>query len=321
MAYYKLVFGFLLASLTFISQSSLAAVVTSIKPLAFITSAITDGVTTTEVLLPDGSSPHAYALRPSDVKRLREAELVVWIGDGMETFLTRSLSQIDDKSRLTLATVSKINALLLVNEEQGEHEEHEAHDHDRESGHNHDHEDEHNHNHSGADMHIWLSPAIAKQIAIAVHAKLVEIRPQDRTKLDTNLQLFVQQLERTEQNLDKILKPVKGKGYFVFHDAYQYFENYFGLTQLGHFTINPEIQPGAQRLHQIRTLLVEQKAQCVFAEPQFRPAVIDSLTQGLNVKHGILDPLGMNVELGKESYVEFLTQLSSQFLSCLKDET
>lgn len=307
MSYYKLVLSFLLASLTFISHTSTAAVVTSVKPLAFIAAAITDGVTTTEILLPDGSSPHTYALRPSDVKRLRDAELVIWIGKGMEAFLDKPLQQLDNKNRLTLASVPAIEALLLKNEDADAHDDHHGHDHD--------------HNHNDVDMHIWLSPAIAKQIAIAIHEKLVSLRPQDKDKFDINLQLFIQELERTEQNLDKILKLIKGKGYFVFHDAYQYYENYFGLTQLGHFTINPEIQPGAQRLHQIRTILVEQKVQCVFAEPQFRPAIIDSMTQGLNVKHGILDPLGMNIKLSRDSYSEFLTQLSSQFLSCLKDET
>jgi ABC-type Zn2+ transport system substrate-binding protein/surface adhesin len=69
------------------------------------------------------------------------------------------------------------------------------------------------------------------------------------------------------------------EGYFVFHDAYGYFEKHYGLTSLGHFTVNPEIQPGAQRLHEIRTQLVEQKATCVFAEPQFRPAVIEAVAR------------------------------------------
>jgi zinc transport system substrate-binding protein len=311
MPYYKLVLSFLLASLTFISHSSFAAVVTSIKPLAFISAAITDGVTTTEVLLPDGASPHTYALRPSDIKRLRDAELVVWVGEGMEAFLDKPLQPLPERQKITLATLPAIKTLLLSNED--------ADDHHHES--DHDEHDDHDHDHGAVDMHIWLSPEIAKQIAIAIHDRLIEIYPEDKPKLDINLQLFMQELEREEKNLGKILEQIKGKGYFVFHDAYQYYENYFGLTQSGHFTINPEIQPGAQRLHQIRTQLVEQKAQCVFAEPQFRPAIINSVTQGLNVKHGILDPLGVNINVSKGSYLEFLNQLSSQFVSCLKDET
>jgi zinc transport system substrate-binding protein len=115
-----------------------------------------------------------------------------------------------------------------------------------------------------------------------------------------------------------MLTPVQGKGYFVFHDAYGYFEKHYGLSPLGHFTVNPEIQPGAQRLHQIRTQLVEQKAVCVFAEPQFRPAVINAVAKGTKVRSGTLDPLGIGIALGKDSYGKFLSQLSSQYVSCLK---
>lgn len=115
-----------------------------------------------------------------------------------------------------------------------------------------------------------------------------------------------------------MLEPAQGKGYFVFHDAYGYFEKHFGLSPLGHFTVNPEIQPGAQRLHQIRTQLVEHKAVCVFAEPQFRPAVINAVAKGTDVRSGTLDPLGSGIVLGKDSYVNFMSQLSNQYVSCLK---
>lgn len=169
-------------------------------------------------------------------------------------------------------------------------------------------------------MHLWLSPEIARATAVAIHEKLVELMPQSRAKLDANLKDFEAQLASTETQVGHELAPLKGKGYFVFHDAYGYFEKQFGLTPLGHFTVNPEIQPGAQRLHEIRTQLVEQKATCVFAEPQFRPAVVESVARGTSVRMGTLDPLGTNIKLGKTSYSEFLNQLANQYASCLKGD-
>ena len=74
-----------------------AAVVTSMKPLGFIAAAIADGVTETQVLLPDGASEHDYSLRPSDVKRLQNADLVVWIGPEMEAFMDKSTQSIAAK--------------------------------------------------------------------------------------------------------------------------------------------------------------------------------------------------------------------------------
>jgi zinc transport system substrate-binding protein len=291
-----------------------AAVVASMRPLGFIVSAIADGVLPTEVLLPDGVSPHDYALRPSDIQRLRSAELVIWVGPEMEAFLSKPLSQIVDNKKITLAQLPSVTPLLMKGDEHDENE-------GQEEGHDHDHVKDNysdGHHHGEYNMHIWLSPEIAKQSAIAIRDRLLELMPQNKDKLDANLRRFEDQLAQNEKNIATMLKPVQGKGYFVFHDAYSYFEKHFGLSPLGHFTVNPEIQPGAQRLHQIRTQLVEHKAVCVFAEPQFRPAVINAVAKGTSTRSGILDPLGSGIVLGKDSYMNFLSQLSSQYVSCLK---
>ncbi|KFK94415.1 MULTISPECIES: zinc ABC transporter substrate-binding protein ZnuA [unclassified Serratia (in: enterobacteria)] len=295
----------LLTSVLMMAGHASAAVVTSIRPLGFIASAIADGVTSTEVLLPDGASPHDFALRPSDIQRLREAELVVWVGPDLEAFLAKPLTQVAANKQLSIAELASVQPLLMKGDDDDEHE-HSA----NESG--------HDHHHGEYNMHVWLSPEVAKVTAIAIHDRLLELMPQKKDKLDANLRQFEDQLAQTDKNLVKMLTPVQGRGYFVFHDAYGYFEKHFGLSPLGHFTVNPEIQPGAQRLHQIRTQLVEQKAVCVFAEPQFRPAVINAVAKGTKVRSGTLDPLGSGIALGKDSYGDFLTALSNQYVSCLK---
>ncbi|MGL9738959.1 zinc ABC transporter substrate-binding protein ZnuA [Serratia sp. (in: enterobacteria)] len=291
-------------------SSASAAVVTSIRPLGFIASAIADGVTPTEVLLPDGASPHDFALRPSDIQRLRSADLVLWVGPDMEAFLNKALVPISATRKLAISELPAVKPLLMKGEEDDDHEHAgEAHNHA---------DDDHGHHHGEYNMHVWLSPEIAKVTAIAIHDRLLELMPQNKDKLDANLRQFENLLTQTDKNVGNMLTPVQGKGYFVFHDAYGYFEKHYGLSPLGHFTVNPEIQPGAQRLHQIRTQLVEQKAVCVFAEPQFRPAVINAVAKGTKVRSGTLDPLGTGIALEKDSYGKFLTQLSNQYVSCLK---
>ncbi len=289
-----------------------AALVASVKPLGFIAAAIADGVTPVEVLLPDGASEHDYSLRPSDIKRLRGADLVVWVGPEMEAFMPKAVAQLPAQKSLELVELATVKPLLIRGENDDEHE-HSAADqaHD---------EAAHHHHHGEYNMHLWMSPEIARQSAVAIHAKLLELMPQSRDKLDANLQHFEAELATADTQIGTQLAPVKGKGYFVFHDAYTYFEKHFGLTPTGHFTVNPEIQPGAQRLHQIRTELVEHKAICVFAEPQFRPAVIDAVARGTQVRTGTLDPLGTDITVDRDSYVKFLSQLSSQYTSCLKGD-
>ncbi|MBF7981229.1 MULTISPECIES: zinc ABC transporter substrate-binding protein ZnuA [Rahnella] len=283
--------------------SAQAAVLASVRPLGFIAAAIADGVMPTEVLLPDGASPHDFALRPSDIQRMRTADLVVWVGPEMEAFMTKSVAQLPPNRQVEIAALPAVKPMLIKGSDDDEH------DHDHDDG---------DHHHGEYNMHVWLSPEIARETAIVIHNKLVQLVPQKKQQLDANLSHFEESLTKADKNLGSILQPVQGKGYFVFHDAYGYFEKHFGLSPLGHFTINPEIQPGAQRLHLIRTQLVEQKATCVFAEPQFRPAVITAVAQGTKVRMGTLDPLGSGIVLGADSYVNFLSQLTNQYLSCLK---
>lgn len=293
-----------------------AAVVASIKPLGFIAAAIADGVTPVEVLLPDGASEHDYALRPSDVKRIKNADLVVWVGPEMEAFLTKSAAELPANKNLEIADIAGVKPLLIRGVDDDEHEHTDDLSQQSVKSGQQDVSDEHHH-HGEFNMHLWMSPEIARQSAVAIHGKLLELMPQSKAKLDANLHQFEAELADTDKHIGAQLAPVRNKGYFVFHDAYSYFEKHYGLSPLGHFTVNPEIQPGAQRLHQIRTQLVEQKATCVFAEPQFRPAVIDAVSRGTRVRKGTLDPLGIGISLTKDSYVKFLSQLSSQYASCL----
>ena len=287
-----------------------ANIVASIKPVGFIAAAIAEGVTPVDVLLPDGASEHDYALRPSDAKRLKNADLVVWVGPDMEAFMSKSAAELSAKKNLEIVDIQGVSALLISGDDEDEHHEQNKSE-DQDSSH-------HHHDHGQYNMHVWMSPEIARKTAVAIHGKLLELMPQDKAKLDANLQQFETELADTDKRIGAQLAPVRNQGYYVFHDAYTYFEKHYGLSPTGHFTVNPEIQPGAQRLHQIRTQLVEQKAVCVFAEPQFRPAVIDAVARGTKVRKGTLDPLGTDISLSKDSYMKFLLQLSSQYETCLK---
>ena len=140
-----------------------AAVVASLKPLGFIASAIADGVTDTEVLLPDGASEHDYALRPSDVKRLKNADLVVWVGPEMEAFMQKQVGEFPEQKKVALSALPDVKPLLMKGEDDDDDHDH-GHDHDHENG-------DHDHHHGEYNMHIWLSPEIARASAVAIHGK------------------------------------------------------------------------------------------------------------------------------------------------------
>ncbi|MWP49628.1 zinc ABC transporter substrate-binding protein ZnuA [Gilliamella sp. Lep-s21] len=301
---FLMIFGLLIFVQSLINYAN-AKVISSVKPIGFITEAIASGVADTDVLLPDSASPHTYSLKPSDLVKLKSAELVIWVGEDMENFMPAILKRIDKEKQIELMAIPEIKARLQTSHNVHEHEDlqdHDALDEDH---------------HGEYDEHIWLSPKIAKIIARSIHDRLIILYPDKRGLIDENLTEFIIKLEETEQNIAKKLITVQNRGYFVFHDAYGYFEAQFGLKKLGSFTINPAVQPGVQKVYAIQQELKKHQAVCVFREPQFSPAVIEKLVNGTDVRVGELNPLGTDIALSKDAYSQFLSKLTQQLLDCL----
>ncbi|EJL6745127.1 TPA: zinc ABC transporter substrate-binding protein ZnuA [Vibrio alginolyticus] len=284
------------AMLTLPAQA--VTVLTSIKPIQLLVTELTQGVTSPDVLLQSNTSPHDYALRPSDVKKVASADLVIWYGHDLEPFLEKVVSD-----RSNTLTISQIPNLELR---------------EFDSEHNHDHD---GHDHGSHDPHFWLGVSQAQQVAKAVVNQLVSLNPENAAQYQANLKKFELELKDTDQQIKQKLAPVKNKGYFVFHDAYGYFEDRYELNQMGHFTVSPERKPGAKTLIQIRQKLSGGDVACVFSEPQFTPAVVQSVMRGSDVAKGELDPLGSTIEAKPGSYFTFLNNMANSFEQCLNKKS
>lgn len=306
----KSLISFALFGTTVLAHSQ---VLTTIKPLGFISAAITEGVTETKVLLPTSASPHDYSLKPSDIEKLQSAQLIVWVGDEMETFLEKTIDNLPKEKVLTLEKINAIKQLVEHNKKDQDDDHKDEHKHEHSHKH-HDHDHEHHHD---EDWHIWLSPTASETIAEQIAERLNALLPEQKAKITENLENFKIALAAKHAEISKQLSNVQDKGYYTFHDAYRYFETAYSLNSLGSFTINPSVAPGAKTLAKIKKHLEEHKAQCLFAEPQFTPKVIESLSKGTSAKVGQLDPLGANIELSKEAYPQFLQNLADQFSQCL----
>ncbi|WP_318520504.1 zinc ABC transporter substrate-binding protein ZnuA [Photobacterium leiognathi] len=310
------------AAALMLSSSAMAKefnVVTTIKPLNLIVSELVQGAATSEAILPPGVSPHDYALRPSDVKKLNNADLVIWVGPQLETFLTKLMA--DNPNSFALTQQAGIHFLNYASEEKDEahHDDHDHdHDHDHDAHEGHDEHAGHHHNHSGLNPHFWMGPKQTIEAANVITEALIKHDPLHKNVYLANLSTFTSEVYQAVNELNTELKPLSGKGYYVFHDGYGYFEHQFGLNNLGHFTVEPDRRPGAKTLITIRKALQDKQAYCVFSEPQFSPAVVDSVTEGTGVNIGTLDPMATNVKEGKGGYVRFIKELGQSFAKCLK---
>lgn len=295
-----------------------AEVLASVKPLGFIASSIADGVTDTQVLVPAGASPHDYSLKLSDIQKVKAADLVLWVGEDIDSFLDKPVSQIDRKKVITIADLADVEPLLTKAHHEHFHEEGE-HAHKHEHKHEHEHEHHHDHDDEGltTNWHVWYSPAISQIVAQKVADKLTEQFPDKKALIAQNLANFNRTLAEQSDKIKAQLAPFADKGFFVFHDAYGYFNDAYGLKQSGYFTINPLVAPGAKTIAHIKEEIEEHRVNCLFAEPQFTPKVIESLAQSTKVNVGKLDPIGDSVALGAGSYANFLQATAESYAQCL----
>lgn len=278
-------------------------VLTSIKPLQLIAAAVQDGVAIPEVLLPPGASPHNYALRPSDVRKVQSVDLLYWIGPDMEGFLPRVLGS----RSLPSVAVQDLPGLKL------RHFGADNHSHAEEA-------DEHDHDHrpGSLDAHLWLSPVNARVIADKMAADLSAADPANAQRYQSNAKAFDERLDALDLRLKKRLANVEGKPYFVFHEAFDYFEDAYGLKHAGVFAVAAEVQPGAQHVAAMRQRLQEVGKTCVFSEPPLRPRLAETLVAGLPVKLAELDALGGYTPATAQGYEQVLEKLGNDLAGCLE---
>ena len=326
----------------FTSANAEVKVVASIKPIHSLASYLMDGVGKPDLIVDGYASPHGFAMKPSHAKMLQDADIIFWVGEDLENFLVKPLNSIAKKAeKIELMQVKGIQILefrernIFDEHEHDEHghddhakkeDDHDDHDHDDHAkkeddhddhddhdGHD-DHDDHEGHNHGEFDPHIWLDPINAKTILFEMSKHLIESDPKNESVYRANL-------NKAYKDIDKLTEDVKSElnqsvASIVFHDAYQYFEKRFNVNILGAFTVNTDVMPGAEQLAEIREIIEHDKVACVFSEPQFNPDIIKAVAKDMNIKTGVVDPLGATLNPGKDLYFDLIKNMSASFKNC-----
>ncbi len=344
----------LLIASTLLAASALSAqaevkVVSSIKPVHSLVAAVMDGVGVPGLIIEGSGSPHTYALKPSQAQMLESANVVFWVGHELEAFLEKPMQTVGAKAK----SVELVDAHDLVKlgfreggpfekHDHGDETGHEGHDHDKKAKAKHDHSHDHDkkakakhdhshdhdkkataghdgHDHGEFDPHVWLDPVNAKAMVHEIEEALVAADPANADRYKANAKATMAKLDALVAEVTAELEPVKGKGFIVFHDAYQYFETRFGVAASGSITVSPEVMPGVERITEIRARVQELGAACVFAEPQFEPKLVSTVTEGSKAKSGIIDPLGAELESGPDLYFQLIRNMAASIRTCLSE--
>lgn len=313
------IFSFMICFSFNLIASETKGVVTTIQPINSLVSAVIGNTGKTISLIPAEVSPHEYKLKPSDTKKLQNANIIFFVSDHLESSVTKVFENLPKNIKIiNLMEDAGIKHLAIRDNEAWErHDHHHGHgDHDDHDKHVKKHDDHDDHEKED-DVHIWLSPDNAVKIIKKINKELSLYFPENAETYDKNANQMIKEINQLKVELKKELSGIKDKPYIVFHDAYQYFETSFGLNAAGSVALEGDIASSPKQISIIKDKIVKLKASCVFQEPQFDSKLVKIVVEGTNAQIGTLDPLGVNIKSGENFYLQLLKNMAKSLKDCL----
>ena len=315
---------FVIAPLLFsFSAKADIKVVTTIKPLHSLISSVMEGVGEPSLIIEGTSNPHTFVFKPSHAQMLEEADIVFWIGEDLEAFMEKPLDSLaGNATKISFMELSSIEKLKFREEnifddhDDHGHDDHDGHEDEHEGHDDHGHNDHDGHNHGEFDAHIWLDPSNAIKMVLEISHELSEADPDNAAKYEQNENKTIASLNNLIDEINSSIP--KDASYVVFHDAYQYFENRFGVSSAGALTLNPDVLPGAKQIDAIQDLIQDKNIKCIFSEPQYNPKIIETLAADMKISTGIMDPLGAFIDQGPEMYQNLILDIANSLKDCGK---
>ncbi|WP_424940388.1 zinc ABC transporter substrate-binding protein [Aliiroseovarius sp. S253] len=299
-------------------------VVTDFAPIHSLASQVMEGLGAPELLLPQGADPHGFQMRPSQMRSLSDADLLIWVGPAMTPWLERAIAGASlDHS---LALLSEPGTILREggHDHDDDHEEHADHDHGHahETHDDHDHDDHDDHDHAahveGVDPHAWLSPHNAQVWIEAIAEELSELDPENAERYHENAHKAQEGIAALDSRIQTRLAPVQGKGFILFHDALGYFSDHYGLNSLGAIRETDAAPPSAAQLNEIAEKIEHGDVSCIFSEPAQGTSQVQELAKNTDVGTAVLDPGGATQDIGPMLYENLMWATADTIASCLE---
>jgi len=291
----------------------------SIKPLHSLVAAVTRGVSEPMLLMDGSVSPHIAQLKPSTLRLLSKADVLVWVGPGVEVFLSRAVANLDPQTDvISIAQVAGVQRLQsrISLHRQTDQLQHEVQAGRSEAELQQKHQDGSLHDRS-IDYHFWIDPQNAQQLVRHLANYLARVDSVNAALYENNAQQLLDSLNSVDEQLAGLYYGLSEVPYLVFHDSFQYLEKRYGLHRPLVIAIQPEVPPGAKRLKQILRQIESENVKCLFSEPQFPVRVVAMLERDSSLQVATLDPLASDYEAGPELFAEWLLELGKTMHDCL----
>jgi zinc transport system substrate-binding protein len=262
----------------------------SILPQKYFVERIAGDLAEVSVLVTPGKSPATYSPTPDQVRKLALAHVYFRIGVSFENGFMHKIASIAPDTRVV--DTRKGISMREMEDHIHEQDSHGAHGHQPDGKAEHDlhgRGDGHADMGAGKDPHIWMSPLRVKQQAATMTETLKALAPEHAVLFRENYEAFARDLDRLHARLKTILAPLAGQNFFVFHPAFGYLADDYGLVQVPVETMGRA--PKGKELSAIIRLAKEEKTRVIFVQPQFDQQAARKIAAAINGAVVSIDPL------------------------------
>ena len=294
---YRLLLGLiLLLTIKSVGAQSTLNVVVSIKPIHSITTILMDGIAKPKLLLNSSNSAHTFHLKPSQIKMLSNADLVITISDDFEIGLRKALKNINKTSHLSIINLDQLKIHNSRGEEiYGLNEEH-----------------------NKFDLHLWLDVNNMQLIAKHISTLLIELDPVNASRYSENFLKAHSELNKLKIELQQQLAPFSSTQYAIFADILQYFEDSLQLSKPVIISPFHGARLSIKRTLEAKKIIKDLNIQCLLYDSEIKAKQVQVLSEGLNLKVYKIDILGNEFAPGQGQYFNLMKKTSSQLSLCLK---
>ncbi|WP_339309658.1 metal ABC transporter substrate-binding protein [Paenibacillus sp. FSL k6-2145] len=263
----------------------------SFYPMYEFTKNVAGDLAEVHTLVPAGMEPHDWEPTPQDIASIEKADVLVYNGAGMESWMDQVTGSLSNASLIQVEASKGIN-LLEGGEHDHHHEDSEATEHD----HDHDHANEatteaHDHDHGGLDPHVWLSPALAVKEVRNIEAGLAQAAPEHAEQFKQNADAYVAQLESLDQDFKAAVTDSKRKDFITQHAAFGYLAQEYGLQQVPIAGLSPEQEPSAAQMASVIDFAKEHQVKTIFFETLVSSKVSETIASEVGAKTAVLNPI------------------------------
>jgi len=250
-------------------NSEKLTIYTTIYPIQFITERIGGEHVTTESIVPPGSDAHSLEIKTRTMIKVAESDAFIHTGTGLEGFVDSVADALKKEDVLLVNATENVNLLSSEGMEENGEQEEEHEDHGEELD---------------VDPHFWLDPKRSLIVAENIKNSLVQLSPGNKETFERNFSTLKNELEELDSEFKDMVNQSKMNTFLVSHSAYGYWEDAYGLKQIGISGLSPSNEPSQRHLKNIVDLVRENNLQYIFFEQNVTNKVAEIVKKETNTK-------------------------------------